>query len=185
MRLLVGLEQFADAEFGVRLLNFDVVEIPRKVKRGVRLPELEDHVDALDGHQPLRLGVGQIKKAPVGGDAALAETAVEAAFGQVVEKGQPHRDIDRVVLRHDGDARAQADVLRQGQDVGDKEVVGRNRLPSDSVMLADPSLGEAELVGADDELDVLGKAFSAVFFRGMQGHHKGAEFHGNPPLRAM
>ena len=104
--MLVGLEHLTDAELGLRLLNFDAVEIPRKVKRGLRLPELEDHVDTLNGHQPLRLGIGQIKKAPVGRDATLAETAVEAALGQVVEKGQAHGDIDRVVLRHDGDARA-------------------------------------------------------------------------------
>jgi hypothetical protein len=55
--LLVRLEERADPAFEVWVTDLDVPKLPLKVEGSVQLPQLEHHVDALDRHQALRLGV--------------------------------------------------------------------------------------------------------------------------------
>ena len=99
MRLLVGLQQLAYAELRVPPFQFDMVEIPFKVKGGIGLPQLQYHVDALDRHQPLRRRIGQVEKTPIRRHSSLAKTTVDAAARQMIQIGQSHRHIDRMMLR--------------------------------------------------------------------------------------
>ena len=91
----------------------------------------------------------------VGRDAAGAEAEVEPALGQVIEKRQPAGDVGRVVLVEADRRRPHADALRLAQRAGDEDLGHHDVLVLHRVMLADPELAEAQLLGPDDQLQVL------------------------------
>lgn len=62
------------------IFEFDVVEIALEVEGSIGLPQLEDHVDGFNRHQPLGRRIWQVKKPSVSGHAPLSKTSVNAAL---------------------------------------------------------------------------------------------------------
>ncbi len=89
---------------------------------------------------------------------AAAGAELEAAVGDVVEHGHPLGHLGRVVDRGQGveDARAQVDPLGGvGQVAEDHVVGGEVGVLVEEVVLGDPDVLEAGLVGGQDEVEVL------------------------------
>ena len=155
VRLLVGLQNIAAPDLRVDVVNTDVPEIPLEIKRRRGLPELENHVDAFHSHQAQDRGIrGQVKEAEVALNAALAKAAHQAPARQMVEIGQTHGNVGGMVKRHKRYAGAKADLFGAGQGVGNKEIVGGDRLPLHRMMLADPGFAVAQLISQDDEFQM-------------------------------
>ncbi len=76
-------------------------------------------------------------------------------LGQVIKKCQAACDVCRVVLLNAHGARAHPDRLRLAQGAGDEDLGHHDIFVLHRVMLADPELAETELLGSDDELQVL------------------------------
>ena len=85
----------------------------------------------------------------------------------MIQIGQTHRHVDRVMLRQDRNAAAQPDVLRSGEHVGNENIVGRNRFPCQRVMLPNPGLAEPQFVRPHHKFDILFEAQRAILFRRM------------------
>ena len=177
MRLLIRLQHLPQPEFRDFLRHRDVPEIPLELERAFFGPQFQDDVHRLEVHQPLGARIGQIEQRPVGGHASLPEADVDPPSRQVIEIGEADRHVRRMMLRHNGDPRAQADPLRLRQDVGDEQVVGGNGLPHCGMVLADPGLGESKLFGPQYAFDVLFERLCAILLRRMQWHHELSEFH--------
>ena len=177
MGLLIRLQHLPQSELRDFLRHRDVPEIPLELERAVFGPQFQDDVHRLEVHQPLCARIRQIEQRPVGRYSALPEADVDPPSGQVIEIGEADRYVRRVMLRHDGDPRAQTDPLRLRQDVGDEQVVGGNRLPHRGMVLADPGLGESELLGPQHALDIFFECLGAVLLRRMQWHHERSDFH--------
>ena len=84
------------------------------------------------------------------GEAAGGDAEVEPAAGDVVEHGHPVGQLGRVVVGQEEAAGADADVLGLAEAFDDEQVGRGVRLPHHGVVLADPGLLEAELVGPDE-----------------------------------
>ena len=177
MWLLIRLQYLPQPELRDFLCHRDVPEVSIELERTVFGPQLQDDVHRLEIHQALGARVRQIEQRPVGRHAPLSEADVDAPPGQVIEVSETDRHVRRVMLRHDRDARAQADPLRLRKDVGDEDVVGGNRLPHRGMVLADPGLGESEFLGPEHALDIFFERLRAVLLRRMQRHHERPEFH--------
>ena len=87
-----------------------------------------------------------------------------------------------MVLGHNRDAGAQADIPGLRQQVGDKYVIGGNRLPPRAVMLANPGFAETQFVGQDNAFGIFLEGLGPILFRRVQGHHKFANLHEVPPF---
>src|SRR2546428_82340 len=94
----------------------------------------------------------------IGRRAAGPEAEVKAPLGQVVQEGDPAGDMTRVVLVEADGGRAQADAVRFPQGTADEDLRHHDGLVLHRVMLADPELAEAQLLGADDQLEILAEA---------------------------
>ena len=178
MRLLIRLQHHPDAQFAVGIVRPHVPELSAEIERRLALPQLQHQVHPFQGHQALGAGVGQVEQLPVGRHAALPEADVDAPARQVVQERQPHRYVDRMVMGDDRHAGTQADGRSTRQQVGDEQVVGRDRLPRHRVVLSDPRLGEAERLRPHHLLDVFVEARGAVLGRRVQRHHEHAQLHG-------
>ena len=183
MRLLVGLQNIAAPDLRVDVVNTDVPEIPLEIKRRRGLPELENHVDAFNSHQAQDRGIrGQVKEAEVALNAALAKAAHQAPARQMVEIGQTHGNVGGMVKRHKRYAGAKADLFGAGQGVGNKEIVGGDRLPLHRMVLPDPGFAVAQLISQDDEFQVFFKTGGAILLRRVHRHHKKSQVHGSASL---
>ena len=136
------------------LLHLDVPEFAFQVDGAFRRPELEDHVGRLGYHLCGVLGL-DAEDFQVGGHAAWAEAEVESSLAEVVEHGQPARDVERMVLLKTDGGRTHVHVLGLRHGGGDEELRHGDVLVRHRVVLADPELVEAHLVGADGQLHVL------------------------------
>ena len=95
VRLLQRLVDEADRRLLVdEFLQRELPELPVVLVGRVRGPELQDHVERLQGHGAPLLRVEAVELL-VGGDAPRAEAEVEAAVGEVVEEGDPGRHVRR------------------------------------------------------------------------------------------
>ena len=87
-------------------------------------------------------------------DKTAADAEIEAALRQLIERrrlfGHPHR----IVERQHGGAGAEPDALGAGGEIGQERVVGgKQPAVADEVMLDDPGVIDADLVGEFDLLD--------------------------------
>src|SRR3972149_1203102 len=89
---------------------------------------------------------GQSRRSGAGADAEH-----DASPREVVEEDHAVGDVKRVVVGDGDDAGAEADVLRALAGGGDEDFGAGDRLPATPVMLADPRLVEAEVVGPGGE----------------------------------
>ncbi len=100
---------------------------------------------------------------------------------QVIEHGEPVREVHGIVQREQRDAGAETDALRQHQRLRDEQV-GRGRvLPALGQVLADPRLGEPELIREHDLIDVAPVRVGERAVRRVQRHHEQAESHQRLP----
>ena len=113
----------------------------------------------------------------------MPEAAVETPPRKMIEKRETHGNVHRMVLGNDRDARAETNVLGLWQTIGDEDIVGRNRLPLQGVVLANPALGKPQLVGVDDKLQVFLETLRPRLVRGVQRHHEEAKLHRSTPVR--
>ena len=155
------------------LLERELPELPVVLVRRVRGPEVEDDVERLHGHGAPLLRVEAVELL-VGGDASRAETEVEAAVRQVVEEGDAGRHVGRVVLVEADRGGSQADALGLPEHAADEDLGHDDRLVPHGVVFADPELAETELLGADDQLDVLVETLGQRFARRVKGHDEHA-----------
>ncbi len=119
----------------------------------------------------LRLGAVQFL---IGRDAAGPEAEVEPALGQVIEERQPAGDVGRVVLIETNGGRTQADAARLSQGASDEDLRHHDVLVLHRVMLADPELAEAQLLGLHDQLQVLVVALRRRLGRVVERHDEHA-----------
>ncbi len=95
-------------------------------------------------------------------------------LGQMIEKRQAAGDVCRVVLLDADGAGAHPDRLRLAQGAGDEDLGHHDVFVLHRVVLADPELAETELLGPDDELQVLVIALGGRLGGVMEGHDEDA-----------
>ncbi len=133
----------------------DLPELALVVKRLLARPELQDDVERLAGHLAvLTAHAVDVEHRPVARQPARRDAEVEPPLREVVEPGDAIGELRRVVVGQEKTARADADVARLHQRLRDQEIGRRVGLPRRRVVLADPRLGEAELVGPAQHLQV-------------------------------
>ena len=95
----------------------------------------------------------------------------------MVEHGEAVGEHLGVVELEEDDAGAELNVLGFGEGLGDEEVGGWKIFPGDGVVLTDPALVVAELIGSDDGLHVLFDGALQALGGMVDGHHEKAEVH--------
>ncbi len=154
MRALQRLDvRLQEAEHRVGLGDVPVLALV--VEGLVRRPELQDDVERFARH----LAVGarhavDVEHRPVAGQARGGDAEVQAPARDVVEHGDPVRELGRVVIGQQEAAGTEADVLGLHQRLRDQQVGRGVRLPRCGVMLADPGFSEAQLVEPADHLEI-------------------------------
>jgi len=118
-----------------------------------------------------------IEHRPVARQAARRDAEIEPALGYVVEHRDAVRQLGRVVIGQQKTAWREADVPRLHQRLRDQQVGGGMRLPGCGVVLADPGLGKAELVGPAQGLQIPPVTFEQAALRRVRGHRKKAILH--------
>ena len=151
----------------------DRPELALDLVRRLRGPEPQDHVDGFIDHGGGVFGLGA-EELLIRGDAAGAEAEVEPALAEVVEERQPAGDVGRVVLVEANRRRPHADAPRLAQRAGDEDLRHHDVLVLHRVMLADPELAESQLLGPDDQLQVLVVALPQRLGRVVEGHDEHA-----------
>ena len=92
----------------------------------------------------------------------------------MVEKRQAAGNVRRMVLIETDRGGAQANRLGFPQRAGDEDLWHHDRLVLHRVMFADPELGESQLLGSNDELEILVERLGGRLRRGMKGHDEHA-----------
>ena len=99
---------------------------------------------------------------------------VEPPLGQMIEKRQPAGHVGRMMLLQADRRRPQADALRLAQGAGDEDLRHHDVLVLHRVMLADPELAEAQLLGPHDQLQVFVVALGRRLGRIVERHDEHA-----------
>src|SRR5439155_24526936 len=86
-----------------------------------------------------------------------------------------------MVIRQQEAARGEADPPRFHQSLGDQQIGGGMRLPGRGMVLADPGLDKAELVGPAQRLKIPTVSLEQRALRRMRGHCEQAVLHGALP----
>ncbi len=142
-----------------------------------RLVAGQQRVDGLEGlrhHLPL-LQVVQTHHGGVRGKGAWAHTEDVTAHRHVVEKHGPRRHDKRMMKRQRRDAGPEADPLGALGSRSNEEIASGDDLVPGRVVLTDPRLGIAELLGPNDQLEVTPQGPRGILLRVMQGGEKQAE----------
>ena len=142
------------------------------------VPQVEDVGDGLLHHHAvvfLVLAIAEyceVARKPAGADAPL-----EPALRHVVELRDAVGQHEGVVVRHAGNAGAEADVLCASKRLRDEEVGRGDVLPRGGEVFADPCLPVAEAIQVNDLVEVVLEGFGDIGPRRVQGHHEAAQFH--------
>src|SRR6516164_4805894 len=115
---------------------------------------------------------------------ADSDAQLVAPLGQVVEKSDPVRQLDRVVIGQQMAKRSQTDSPGALQGLGNQQVGSRARLPWRGKVLADPRLVEAEVVEPLKLFEVPTLAVADGPFGRMRRHEQGTQSHETPPTVA-
>ena len=177
MRLLERLEDRALADLGDhRLGGRDLEVLALEVVRPVALPDLEHHVDRLEEDRVAVLLV-VAEHLGVRHQPARADAHDEPPLEHVIEHRDLRRDVGRVRVRHVERAGAERDLRRGVRDAREEHHRGGDVLGEVGDVLADEGLLEAEAIGQQDRLAVLGQRLPGVATRRVQRHHEHAQLH--------
>jgi uncharacterized Zn-binding protein involved in type VI secretion len=116
----------------------------------------------------------------IGGNGAPADPPLKPPTGHVVEHGHTMRQIQGMVQSQEGHARAQVNVLCQGQSLGDEQIGSGGVLPPLRQVFTHPGLAKAEPIGQNELLDVAIVGIREPTAGRMQRHHEQAKLHGRP-----
>ena len=180
MRLLVGADVSPEPDVGLGLGHGEAKAVALvDAGRGVG-PELQDRVQrgprvalVVDGGVVAPIA----EDLHVAGEAAGADTPVEAALRHVVELRDPVGENEGIVVRDAAHARAQPDLLGERDRLRNEQVRRGDVLPLRREVLADPDLGVAELVELDDLIQVRLERLGEVRARRVQRHGEKTELH--------
>ncbi len=125
------------------------------IERLLGAPQLQDDVERFACHLAVLAGIAvDIEHRPVARQPARRHPEIEPALGEVVEHRDPVGELGRVMIGQKKAARGEADLLRFHQRLGDQQVGGGMRLPGRGMVLADPGLDKAQLVGPAQGLKI-------------------------------
>jgi hypothetical protein len=133
--------------------------------------EPQDHVQSLGHAVPLLERVDAHHQG-VALEQARASTEHDAAAGLVIELDHAVRDHQRVVVGQRHDAETEFQMLRALRGRGDEELRRRDQLEAAGMMLADPRLGESELVDPLHQLEVAMDEIGGVLVDGVMRAEK-------------
>lgn len=103
------------------------------------LPHLENQLDGVPGHAPVRSGSGvKAKDLEIPWEPTGANAPLEPPPSQIVQLSNAVGNHKRVMVGHTGDPSAENNVLRPGQRSGDELIWGRDVFPDRGEMLANP-----------------------------------------------
>ena len=147
-------------------------------------PELQDGVHGVNRDLALDArGRVDVHHLEVADEAARPDSPHEPAARVVVDLGDPVGQVERVVVRHAGDAGPELDLLRPLQRGGDEDLRRGDVLPLGGEVLADPGLVKAELVEALDLAQVVVEGVRQERAGRVHRHHEVAVAHDHTPAR--
>ena len=82
----------------------------------------------------------------------------------MIKEGQSYRQIDWMMLRYDRDPGTESNIPGARKDIGNKQIIGRDRFPGHGVVLPNPGLCETQSVGTDHHFDIFIEALSPRLF---------------------
>ena len=184
--LLIRLRHVADAELGIDgVLQAKLPELAVEFVRRILRP---DHLHDLDRFDDLAVAHADVvvtKQLEVRQQAARSDAELEPAAAHVIELRHFGGDDDRIVIGNADDAGAEAQVLGLRYEAGHEHQRRRDRLAGRRKMLAEPQLLEAEPVGQQRFLGVLGKRLGKRAGRRVHRHHEKSETHISPCFNAQ
>ena len=175
----------ADSPPGFRLGNSEVVlrvlAPPREPPAVALGPDPQDRLDVVVADPAVGAVLRDLEQGRIAGEGPHAYPPHEPASGHHVELGDAVGELGRVVVGDAAHPRAEPNPLRLEQGLGQGQVGRRDILPGARVVLAEPGLIEAELVGQHQQLQVLVEGIRVLPVRRMTGHAEEAESHAGPP----
>ena len=154
--------------------------------RAFRRPDAHHDLERLEHHGAvLAVLAVHIKRQEIADVAAGADAKLEAPLRQVIEEGDPMRQLHRIVIRQQVRAGRELDPLGLQQGLRDRQIRGRVRLPGDREMLADPGLGDPQLIAPAKRLQVRLVPVVRFSLRRMGRHHEIPEIHRFTPRKGI
>jgi hypothetical protein len=149
-----------------------------EVELGLVAPEAQHDVEGLAGHLAvLARGAVDVEHGPVARQTARGHPEVEPPLGEVVEHGHTVGELGGVMVGHEKAAGTDAHARGLQERLGHDQVGRGMRLPGRRVVLADPRLAEAELVGPAELLEIPLVSVVEVALRWMRRHGEQSVVH--------
>ena len=152
-------------------------EFAGKIVGRILRPDALDRGDGFHRLARAHAAVGVAEQLEVGEEPARADAEHEAAAAHVIELRDLGGDDRRIVVRQADHAGAEFQVFGARHEARHEHQRRRDRLGGRGEMLAEPHFVEAERVGVERLLLVLGERLGERARRRMHRHHEYSEAH--------